>query len=81
MFRQLVNPAETPILEHFNPDDLPDHLQPFGEPLDIIAHGMVASLHPSAELSAGLRKLLEAKDCFLRAAVSDKRKHDARKNS
>lgn len=34
-----------------------------------LAEQMVASLPDSAELSAGLRKLLEAKDCFVRAAI------------
>lgn len=34
-----------------------------------VARSMVVSLPDSAELSAGLRKLLEAKDCFVRAAI------------
>lgn len=35
------------------------------------------TLPPSAEMSAGLRKLLEAKDCFVRAAIADSRRPDA----
>lgn len=34
-----------------------------------LAKVMDGTLPPSAELSAGLRKLLEAKDCFVRAAI------------
>lgn len=34
-----------------------------------LAEVMVAMLPDGPELSAGLRKLLEAKDCFVRAAV------------
>jgi hypothetical protein len=33
------------------------------------AHEMARALPDSPELTAGLRKLLEAKDCFVRAAV------------
>jgi len=35
-----------------------------------LAESMLADLEDSPELSAGLRKLLEAKDCFVRAAVA-----------
>lgn len=34
-----------------------------------VALNMVEGLPDSPELTAGLRKLLEAKDCFVRAAV------------
>lgn len=34
-----------------------------------MAEALVARLPDGPELSAGLRKLLEAKDCFVRAAV------------
>jgi hypothetical protein len=50
-----------------------DHLK--AKPFDIsvscwqLAHHMVRELPDGAELTAGLRKLLEAKDCFVRAAV------------
>lgn len=35
----------------------------------LLAQTMVDNLPDGAELSAGLRKLLEAKDCFVRAAL------------
>lgn len=34
-----------------------------------LAEFMVSELEDSPELAAGLRKLLEAKDCFVRAAL------------
>ena len=36
---------------------------------NVVACQMVKQLPDGPELSAGLRKLLEAKDCFVRAAV------------
>jgi hypothetical protein len=38
-----------------------------------LADTMVRQLPDGPELSAGLRKLLEAKDCFVRAAVLEQR--------
>ncbi|QIG58207.1 hypothetical protein SEA_SKOG_55 [Gordonia phage Skog] len=35
------------------------------------AHELVGRLHDGPELSAGLRKLVEAKDCCVRQAVID----------
>jgi hypothetical protein len=55
-----------------------DHL-PKGLPRDvsmscqILAEDMITDLSDSAELAAGLRKLLEAKDCFVRAATETSR--------
>jgi len=51
-----------------------DHL-PSGLPRDLsancatVARYMLSELPDSPELTAGLRKLLEAKDCFVRAAI------------
>lgn len=38
-----------------------------------LAQEMIAELPDSAELTAGLRKLLEAKDCFVRASLALRR--------
>ncbi len=47
------------------PPVLKDVSRPFAvQALDILSH-----IRPSAERSAGLRKLLEAKDCIVRAAL------------
>lgn len=37
----------------------------------MVAQEMIADLPDGPELTAGLRKLLEAKDCFVRAALLD----------
>lgn len=62
------NPPQHPILKHFEFDHLPLHLQGVSKEFHALAHKMHASLPMDAELIAGLRKLLEAKDCMVRAA-------------
>lgn len=59
-----------PILRYFAYEHLPPKLQAVSQPFHELAHKMVRE-NPasSAETSAGLRKLLEAKDCFVRAAL------------
>jgi hypothetical protein len=56
------------ILRFFAYDHLPEHLQAISKPLSALAHAM-NELPDSAEKTTGLRKLLEAKDCFVRAAL------------
>jgi len=59
-----------PILRFFTFAHLPAHLQEVSRPLAELAEVMAArSPNGDAETSAGLRKLLEAKDCFVRATV------------
>lgn len=58
-----------PILKFFEYKHLPPHLQEISKPIGDLAQQMAQSLPPSAETSAGLRKLLEAKDCFVRAKL------------
>lgn len=55
------------IMKHFSYDHLPPHLQAVSKPCCDLAKVMDESLADSAEKTAGLRKLLEAKDCFVRA--------------
>ena len=55
-----------PTLRWFHFKHLPEPLRSTSERFHDLAHSMVAGYEPSAELSAGLRKLLEAKDCFVR---------------
>lgn len=59
----------SPILAFFAYAHLPPHLQDVSRPIGELAELMETTLPPSAEKSAGLRKLLEAKDCFVRAAL------------
>ena len=60
----------SPIIKHFSYDHLPLHLQAVSKPLGDLAKYLDQTLPPSAEKSAGLRKLLEAKDCFVRAVLT-----------
>ena len=57
------------IMRYFAYKHLPEHLQAISKPLGELAIVM-SSLPDGPEKSAGLRKLLEAKDCFVRAALS-----------
>lgn len=62
-----------PILKYFAYSHLPAHLQEISKPFGELANQMVESIPLNdetwPELSAGLRKLLEAKDCFVRASL------------
>lgn len=57
------------ILKFFGYKHLPAHLQAVSQAFYSLADEMDSTLPDSAEKSAGLRKLLEAKDCMVRAAM------------
>ncbi len=59
----------SPIMKYFEYAHLPEHLQVISEPVGELANMMDQNLPDGPEKSAGLRKLLEAKDCFVRAAL------------
>lgn len=59
----------TPIMKYFEYAHLPEKLQEISKPLGELAKKFDAELPDGAEKSAGLRKLLEAKDCFVRAKL------------
>ncbi len=50
-------------------DHLPPHLQAVVKPIDTLAQEMDGALAEGAEKTAGMRKLVEAKDCFVRARI------------
>lgn len=56
-------------MQYFDYLHLPPGLQEIARPFYELAREMVRNLPSSPELSAGLRKLLEAKDCAVRAAL------------
>ena len=62
-----------PILEYFTFTHLPPHLGAYSRVCAEVAVEICEHLPITAEMSAGLRKLLEAKDCFVRARVSYER--------
>jgi hypothetical protein len=59
----------TTLIKHFNYQHLPPDLQEVSKPLHDLAHHFEDTLPESSEKTAGMRKLIEAKDCFVRAAV------------
>lgn len=59
-----------PIMKYFEFAHLPEHLQAVSRPFGEMAQNFDASIPDGPEKSAGLRKLLEAKDCMVRAALS-----------
>jgi hypothetical protein len=63
------HPGTTHLLRFFEYGHLPEHLVGFSKPCADVAVAMVDALSDGPELWAGLRKLLEAKDCFVRAAL------------
>ncbi|MEU7348366.1 hypothetical protein ABZ778_31575 [Streptomyces bacillaris] len=63
------HPATEHLLRYFAYDHLPPHLQAVSKPCGDLAQELVDALPDGPELSAGLRRLLEAKDCFVRAAL------------
>ncbi|OKJ06818.1 hypothetical protein [Kitasatospora sp. CB01950] len=63
------HPATQQLMRYFSWSHLPTHLQETSRACSQLAGHMVAVLPDGPELTAGLRKLLEAKDCFVRAAL------------
>ena len=59
-------------IQYFEYKHLPEKLQAVSKPLGDLAHEMESILPDGPEKSAGMRKLLEAKDCFVRAALEKK---------
>lgn len=57
------------MLQFFSYSHLPERLQAISEPFHQLAHHMVDTLPRNPERSAMLRKLLEAKDCAVRAEI------------
>lgn len=59
-------------IQFFEYEHLPIQLQKVSKPLSELAHSMEDMLPDGPEKSAGMRKLLEAKDCFVRANIVGK---------
>lgn len=59
----------SPIMNFFEFSHLPIHLQGVSAAVYPLAKVMDDNLSDGPEKSAGLRKLLEAKDCFVRASL------------
>ncbi len=57
------------LLRFFDYSHLPANLQVISKPIHDLAHEMDEKIPDSAEKTVGLRKLLEAKDCLVRALL------------
>lgn len=75
------HPATVQVLEHFGYDHLAPHLQEVSKPFHDLAHDLAGAatrdggeLLDGPEVTVALRKLLEAKDCAVRAAVAARAK-------
>lgn len=62
------HPGTTQLLGFFSYEHLPADLQEISRACSELAEAVLV-LPDSSEFTAGLRKLLEAKDCFVRAAL------------
>jgi len=58
-----------PLIQFFATDHLPDHLAEVAVPFCELAHRIVLKLPRNPERTTALRKLLEAKDCAVRARI------------
>jgi hypothetical protein len=58
-----------PMLQFFEFDHLPPQLQGVSAPFHHLAHQLVANLPRNPERTVALRKLMEAKDCAVRARL------------
>jgi hypothetical protein len=55
------------LLQFFAYEHLPPHLQAISKPFGDLAHKIAETLPSNPERTMALRKLLEAKDCAVRA--------------
>lgn len=62
-----MHPSVEALLRFFNYTHLPANLREVSEPFHRLAHEIAKDTPDNAEKTAGLRKLLEAKDCVVRA--------------
>jgi hypothetical protein len=64
-----MHPSTAAILRYFEHEHLPEHLAAVSRPFCELAHALAAGGLDGAELTVALRKLLEAKDAAVRAAL------------
>ena len=57
----------TTTIKYFGNGRLPLKLQAAAKPVDSLAHALESLLPDGPEKSAGMRKLLEARECFIRS--------------
>jgi len=57
------------LLQFFAYDHLPERLQKVSEPFSVLANLIIDTVPSNPERTVALRKLLEAKDCAVRAVL------------
>ena len=65
----VLHPSTSALLRYFDYSHLYGPLRPVSQEVHRLAWDMATALPQGPELTTGLRKLLEAKDCFVRAAL------------
>lgn len=68
------HPGTTEIARWFDSEHLPADLQVIAGSCEDLAGTMITLIPDHPELTTGLRKLLEAKDCFVRATIAARTK-------
>lgn len=58
-----------PLLQFFAYEHLPPHLQAVSKPFGDLARALVETLPRNPERTVALRKLIESKDCAVRALL------------
>lgn len=64
-----IHPAMRHFLPLFEYGHLPEHLQEISKPFCELAYSIIAKYPSNPETTICLRKLLEAKDCAVRARL------------
>lgn len=64
-----IDQRGTDILQFFEYQHLPEHLKEVSADFHWLAHEIVAHIPSNPERTVALRKLLEAKDCAVRARL------------
>lgn len=65
----LTMESPEPLLQFFEFEHLPAHLQAVSKPFGELAQTMINTLPRNPERTVALRKLLESKDCAVRALI------------
>lgn len=68
------HPSVESIIQFFDSAQLPEHLASVATKFENLKDDLLTDIaEDTPEVTAGFRKLLEAKDCFVRAAVAAKK--------
>ena len=71
-----LHPNVEHLLKYFISDHLPPHLGVVSQQFETLAYELAANLPSNPEKTVALRKLLESKDCAVRAVITGESKRD-----